>query len=90
MGKTLNLAAALAKAICSPVREVLPLVRFPNPLAPGSDIRIHVSWGTRLVTTAKLDDNLHGWTTDCLDGFQKSFQVIFSFDLEPFLRVVSF
>ena len=33
--------------------------------------------GNRLVTTAKLDDNLHGWTTDCLDGFQKSFQVIF-------------
>ena len=25
------------------------LVSFPNPLAPGSDIQIHVSWGTRLV-----------------------------------------
>ena len=24
------------------------LVRFPNPLAPGSDIQIHVSWETRL------------------------------------------
>ena len=24
------------------------VVRFPNPLAPGSDIQIHVSWGTRL------------------------------------------
>ena len=48
MGKTLNLAAALAKAICSPVREVLPLVRFPNPLAPGSDIQIHIIWGTQI------------------------------------------
>ena len=25
------------------------LVSFPNPLAHGSDIQIHVSWGTRLV-----------------------------------------
>ena len=25
------------------------VVRFPNPLAPGSDIQIHVSWGTRLI-----------------------------------------
>ena len=24
------------------------LVSFPNPLAPGSDIQIQVSWGTRL------------------------------------------
>ena len=30
-----------------PTRSVT-LVRFPNPLAPGSDIQIHVSWGTRL------------------------------------------
>ena len=51
-----------------------------------SEIKIHVIWVTRLVTTTKLDDNLHGWTTDCLDGFQKSFEVIFSFDLEPFLK----
>ena len=26
------------------------LVRFPNPLASGSDIQIHVSWGTRLLS----------------------------------------
>ena len=25
------------------------IVRFPNPIAPGSDIQIHVSWGTRLL-----------------------------------------
>ena len=25
------------------------IVSFPNPLAPGSGIQIHVSWGTRLV-----------------------------------------
>ena len=24
------------------------VVRLPNPLAPGNDIQIHVSWGTRL------------------------------------------
>ena len=28
---------------------VCTLVWFPNPLTPGSDIQIHVSWGTRLV-----------------------------------------
>ena len=27
------------------------LVSLPNPLAPGSDIQIHVSWGTRLFST---------------------------------------
>ena len=26
--------------------SVVELVRFPNPLAPGSDIQILVSWGT--------------------------------------------
>ena len=31
--------------------DSLLLVRFPNPLAPGSDIQIHVSWGTWLVIT---------------------------------------
>ena len=29
----------------------LRVVRFPNPLAPGSDIQIHVSWGTLLGKT---------------------------------------
>ena len=29
------------------------LVSFPNPLAPGSDIQIHVSWGTRLIVASK-------------------------------------
>ena len=28
---------------------MLNLIWFPNPLAPGSDIQIHVSWETRLV-----------------------------------------
>ena len=32
------------------------LVSFPNPLAPGSDIQIHVSWGTPLWLDYKL-----GW-----------------------------
>ena len=27
----------------------LPLVRFPNPLVPGRDIQVHVSWGTWLI-----------------------------------------
>ena len=37
------------------------LVRFPNPLAPGSDIQIHVSWGTRLQSpgVSHWDHNLH-------------------------------
>ena len=32
----------------------LVIVWFPNPLAPGSDIQIHVSWGTRLLTLVTL------------------------------------
>ena len=28
--------------------EVSRVIRFHNPLAPGSDIHVHVSWGTRL------------------------------------------
>ena len=30
------------------------LVWFPNPLAPGSDTQIHVSWGTRLTALTSL------------------------------------
>ena len=30
------------------VEDEEQLVRFPNTLAPGSDIQIHVSWGYRL------------------------------------------
>ena len=26
--------------------SIKKVVSFPNPLAPGSDIQIHVSWGT--------------------------------------------
>ena len=32
----------------------LVIVWFPNPLAPGSDTQIHVSWGTRLLTLVTL------------------------------------
>ena len=37
------------------------LVRFPNLLAPGSDIQIHVSWGTRLQSpsVSQWVHNLH-------------------------------
>ena len=31
------------------------IVRFPNPLAPGSDIQIHVSLGTQLIIRSFLD-----------------------------------
>ena len=31
------------------------LVRFPNPLAPGSDIQIQVSWGTRLLAMGQQE-----------------------------------
>ena len=39
-----------SSAIFVPVRTIclLYLVWFPNPLAPASDIKTHVSWGTRL------------------------------------------
>ena len=38
---------------------VLAVARFPNPLSPGSDIQIHVSWGTRLISCGNLKQALH-------------------------------
>ena len=35
------------------------VVRFPTPLAPGSDIPIHVSWGTRLWPCCSMQCTLH-------------------------------
>ena len=32
----------------------LAIIRFPNPLTPGSDIQTHVSWGTRLLTECSV------------------------------------
>ena len=50
------------------------IVRFPNPLAPGSDIQIHISWGTRL-QFHWFDQQLINafWALRIQNGFQDVF-----------------
>ena len=45
----------IAKGTTDPRVEFISQVSFPNPLAPGSDIQIHVSWEKKRPYTVQFD-----------------------------------
>ena len=51
-------------------RNLVSVVKFPNPLAP--DIQIHVSWGTRLVFCVESSEE-HSYSFNKIEMLNRLF-----------------